>query len=242
MGNRCTIDKENNGYNNIKEPEITIKKIKDDNFKVKEPELNWILKDNLYYNKYGDNWNGKIINDKAEGNGVYILASGNKYEGEMKNNEKEGKGIFYYVNGDKYEGNWIKDKMYGKGIYSWSNETTYSGEYKDDKRNDFGVYTSSACLYTGFWNEGLRSGHGILTILDPETKKIISKYEGNFNNDKYGGQGLLINYRENSAEIIRGTWKNGSKHGFCRIEIVENEIKSLFYEGFYKKGFPIPPK
>ena len=63
----------------------------------------------FFYWINGDIYGGGFVNDKKEGNGIYIKASGKRYEGKFKNDKPEGKGISYYEDG-RYAGDFKNDK------------------------------------------------------------------------------------------------------------------------------------
>lgn len=221
---------------------------------VNIPKVKWILKDDIYHHINGNIWTGEIKDDKPEGKGIYIYKNGDRYEGEVNNGLSHGKGIWINnKSGDKYEGEWKNDRREGRGIYYWSNGNKYEGEWEDDKRKGFGICKFiSGSKYEGKWEGGMYNGYGIFIMVNPSTKRIILKYEGTFANNLYGGEGVIFIYREDgSTEICRGTWKNGKRHGFCRVELIENNenclqldhgMKKIFYEGFYHEGCAVPPK
>ena len=83
--------------------------------------------------KYNDGkYIGQVINDKAEGKGIFYGYNGDRYEGEWRNGKQEGKGIYYYHNGDRYEGEWRNGKQEGKGIIYFSSGNRYEGDYYND--------------------------------------------------------------------------------------------------------------
>ena len=197
----------------------------------------------IFYHKDQGRYEGEYKNDKRHGKGVFYFPSGDRFEGEYKDAQRNGKGIYYYVNGAKFEGEFANGEKNGKGIYYYVNGAKFEGEYKNNEMHGFGVYTSSTHTFEGMYLNNLRHGYGKLIILNPLTKKFIGAYEGEYRNGKYNGEGLHKIYREDeSIEICRGTFKDGKRHGFCKVELIENNEKRIFYEGFYHEGYPIPPK
>ena len=85
---------------------------------------------------------GQVINDKAEGKGIFYGYNGDRYEGEFRNNKLDGKGIIYYAdNGDRYDGEWRNGKFEGKGIYYYAKSgNRYEGEWRNGNKEGKGIY------------------------------------------------------------------------------------------------------
>ena len=85
--------------------------------------------------KYKDGkYIGQVINDKAEGKGIWYGYNGDRYEGEWRNGNKEGKGIYYYAkSGDRYDGEWRNNIKEGKGIAYFANGDRRMGDYLNGK-------------------------------------------------------------------------------------------------------------
>ncbi len=140
-------------------------------------------------------------NGKLNGNGIQIyydyirnrLYKVSKYEGYFQDNKKHGNGLLYEYFDNKfikiYEGNWKDNKFDGKGIYYFLNgNVEYNGEWKNGEKDGLGI--SYQYISPG---------------------KRIKRYEGNWKNDLYNGNGTL--YADNETIEYDGEWKNGIKHG-----------------------------
>jgi hypothetical protein len=56
------------------------------------------------------------------------------YEGEMLNNMRDGQGVFLYKNGNTYEGSWKKNYEHGRGVlFNKKRQVIYSGEFDKGK-------------------------------------------------------------------------------------------------------------
>ena len=72
------------------------------------------------------------------------------YEGEMLNNMRDGQGVFLYRNGNTYEGGWKKNYEHGRGVlFNKKRQVIYDGEFdkgkltgrgENGKRNIYNVY------------------------------------------------------------------------------------------------------
>ena len=107
----------------------------------------------MYYPN-GDKYEGDFINNKAEGNGKYIMKDGIYYIGQFKNYLRNGKGIMYYPNGKiMYEGDYVNDKKEGNGKYILKDGSYYIGQFKNDLRNGRGLfyYSNGEINQEGIW-------------------------------------------------------------------------------------------
>ena len=83
--------------------------------------------------KYDDGkYIGQVINDEAEGKGIFYGDNVDKYKGEWRNGNKEGKGIYYWNNGCRYEGEWRNCNKEGKGIWYNKDGDRYEGNYRNN--------------------------------------------------------------------------------------------------------------
>ncbi len=62
----------------------------------------------------GDRYEGEFINDRKDGQGLYVWGaesawSGDRYRGEFKADQREGQGTYEFANGDRYQGRWKAD-------------------------------------------------------------------------------------------------------------------------------------
>ena len=158
--------------------------------------------DNGYYE-------GKIINNKMHGKGIYYYASGSKYDGDFKDDKMHGKGIYYYASGNKYDGDWKDDKKQGKGIYYYATRDKYDGEFKDDKKQGKGIYYyATGDKYDGDWKDHKMHGKGIYYFANGD------KYDGDCKDDKKHGKGIYyFNVPPWKGDKYDGDWKDGKKHG-----------------------------
>ena len=67
-----------------------------------------------YYYKYGQRYEGDMIDSLAEGKGIMFYINGDRYEGDFKNDKPDGKGIYYFKNGDREMGDYSKGKKINK--------------------------------------------------------------------------------------------------------------------------------
>ncbi len=68
----------------------------------------------------------------------------------------------------------------------------------------YGVYQDERCRYTGFFDNGLPNGYGIITMLSGQT------YIGEFKDMKYNGKGTL--YFKDGERYV-GYWEKGKQSG-----------------------------
>ena len=148
-----------------------LKKLLNENNKLNE--INEVLNKEIKYDN--GRYVGQVVNDKAEGKGIYYCKNGNRYEGDFKNDKREGKGIYYFKSGDRYEGDFKNDKIEGKGIYYYNNGDRHEGDYKDDKREGEGIM---------YYNSGNRR-MGDYSNDEPIGKHIILTKIGNVRTEYY---------------------------------------------------------
>ena len=112
------------------------------------------------------------------------------YHGEFnENNEKDGIGKMIIMNEKDekiiYHGIWVKNQLI-KGIIYYPNiNAKYKGEIKKFVKNGKGIYTSETEIYEGNWNDDKKDGEGLLKFKEG----II--YKGSFKNDKLNGKGEM---------------------------------------------------
>ena len=146
------------------------------------------------------------------------------YFGNYINGQRHGKGKFYFNDGSYYEGYWKNDGMYGMARLITKN-FFYEGEVNDGKAEGVGRMEDGEKVYNGQWYNDMKHGVG---KLDYKTKKL--KYEGNFQNNLFHGNGVLTtaDWRyeggfwaglrsgeghqvENNGEVYRGKFRDGHK-------------------------------
>ena len=99
--------------------------------------------------KSGNIFDGKIIENKMNGNGYMIWNNKNeKYTGKWEDNLQNGFGIYIWYDNkisvnkflkDRYVGEWKEGKRNGYGKFFYSNGSIYEGYWKDDKKEGFGI-------------------------------------------------------------------------------------------------------
>ena len=89
-------------------------------------------------------------------------------------------GKISFINGDIYKGDSVNGLMEGKGIYTYKNGDIFQGEFSKGQKK---------------YGELIFNGGN-------------SKYEGFFENDKFCGEGILLNDINNNEEQ-KGVFKNG---------------------------------
>ncbi|KAK4475451.1 hypothetical protein MN116_000798 [Schistosoma mekongi] len=176
---------------------------------------------NGYY-KYHGEW----INSKKWGNGRFSMKDGSFYEGSFIDGEMYGKGrrfyaiskseytghfvfgerhgygLMVYGDGSTYKGDWCHNLQQGNGEYIDANKCKYVGGFFQNKRSGPGCLHSHTFSYTGYWQNDIYDGFGILKMMHGTT------YEGEFKNGKPNGQGKLTR-RSNLLPSYEGLWKDG---------------------------------
>ena len=134
--------------------------------------------------------------------GLYTYKNGHTYRGTFANyvtNELDHYGTYVDSDGHTYTGAFRKDNKHGKGELLFENGNRFSGNFE----NDISVFgTMETCLnstrsviYTGYVNEKFEAhGNGCKTTYI--NKKVASKYDGKFLNDKKHGAGVETIYNE----------------------------------------------
>ena len=153
-----------------------------------------------------------------DGKGTYLYPSGAKYIGEFHNGEISGVGVCYYTDGSKYSGEWKNRFPDGKGTKTYTDGTKRTGNWakgkpvdengkvledyiarKKEESTDDGTNIQSGCL-TG----DCQNGPGVMAYPDG------SKYEGQFQNGKFGGQGT---FTFPNGDVYTGNFKNNYPNG-----------------------------
>ena len=66
--------------------------------------------------KFGNIYEGSLLNGKAEGHGIKYYKDGRKFEGEFKNDLRHGYGVLNRPDGTIFKGTYDKDYQEGEGI------------------------------------------------------------------------------------------------------------------------------
>ena len=89
----------------------------------------------------------------------YEFKSGSFYEGDIVDDMFEGEGIFHFHNGDSYKGKFKNDKFNGVGEYSFKSGNIYRGLFADDKFNGIGTLIySDGTIEKGKFHQDKRVG------------------------------------------------------------------------------------
>ena len=167
---------------------------------------------------------GEWINDILNGKCRIKWKSGNLFDGKLENNKMNGNGyMIWYNKNEKYTGMWKDNLQNGYGIHIWydsKNENKffrnrYVGEWKEGKRNGYGrFYYSNGNIYEGQWKNNKKEGFGILYYNDR------TKYVGAFKNDNI----LEVNERKKKEDPKKNN-KNIKDRKINKINQNIDEIK-----------------
>ena len=144
----------------------------------------YFIKENSkkYYLSNGDYYLGPWLNDKRYGIGKIFLKNGKvKYAGDFVNNKFEGNGMYIFEDGYYYYGQWMDDYQHGKGnIYDKKGKIVFSADFIKDKAEGIGkLYFVDGGYFIGQFQNGKLNGKGKLF-----SKDGIILYELLFNNGK----------------------------------------------------------
>jgi hypothetical protein len=128
--------------------------------------------------------------------GEYIVQYLDDDEEQLSWLKRKGQVRIQYPNGDLFVGtlNGARKKE-GQGRYEWAQETA-----EDESTSD----TRRPALYTGTYENGLRSGSGRMLYRDG------SEYQGQWKNGKADGHGTM---RYANKDVYSGLWANGARSG-----------------------------
>ena len=116
-------------------------------------------------------------------------------------------GHLYYKNGEKYDGQILKNKENGFGIlYKLSINKIYEGEFLKGKKHGKGKLTideKTGSFYEGNFKDDLFHGNGLLVT-------NTNRYEGEFKKGIFSGMGIHIDFK---GEAFEGQFENGKKNG-----------------------------
>ena len=156
----------------------------------------------------GDIFEGKFVNGKLNGKGIYKNKKNQStYIGEFLNSKRHGKGELYtkeyhykgdfsYNNMDgegkieiynegEYEGTFKDNQFDGKGMFKWKDGRYYIGEVSNGKMNGYGEETfSDGNIYKGYYVNGVKEGEGkVITPYGKVIKLIYKNGEKSIIND-----------------------------------------------------------
>ena len=141
----------------------------------------------IEYNGEKGIFKGKLEDRKNIcGKGKIQYKDGRIYEGIFENGVLNGQGKYTSSNGDTYEGIFTHGNLSGNGIIikAKENKTKSSSLNKEDSSDIF-QHEKEKIIYKGCIKDFKKEGKGI-----EECDEY--KYEGNFQNDKKNGKGLVI--------------------------------------------------
>ena len=157
--------------------------------------------------------------EKYHGEGVITYSNGEKWEGEFKDGEPfNGQGTYTYSDGTKYAGEFKDGKLNGKGTFTFLGVYKYAGEFKGKNFNEIKHFltSGSGTRYDGIITRGTKEfGFGIFIVkskisyLD-DINRFGFKYEGEFKNDKFNGQGT---WSKPDGQKYIGEFKDGERNG-----------------------------
>lgn len=158
----------------------------------------------LYVFANGNRYEGGFVANRFSGKGLLTFADGASYEGEFRDDLKVGRGVFRYPNGDRYEGEFVNDEFSGKGVLILMNGDRYEGEFRANAKNGRGVHQfANGARYDGEFVGGLQNGTG--THYYPNG----DKYAGQFANGVRNGRGVYTfrNGETRAMEFVNGVEK-----------------------------------
>ena len=187
---------------------------------------------------------GEIINDQANGFGVYIQnnistwgswtndslngygyqtdnADRVIYRGEFRESVKHGLGESYgYDPFFYYSGAYLNGYMSGKGLWI-ETEFIYEGEMLDDNFSGYGEYFDNALVeYNGSFKYGKFHGRGSWK------RPGVGVYEGDFKFGLSEGTGTMTYV---SGDTYEGSWYRDRRHGLGKYTFADG----LSYSGNY---------
>ncbi|CAD8048104.1 unnamed protein product [Paramecium sonneborni] len=166
---------------------------------------------------------GKMQNNMKEGYG-YHLTDSEFYEGNFENNERKGWGRV--INQLGYKIGYWQDDQIQKEMEIKQENYSYKGQCQDSIPHGYGELDKPDYIYKGFFHYGKRQGKGI-----NELKSHQERYEGEFFDDKFHGQG--IQYQTNGKKY-QGNFKNNKWDGLGELHWPSPENK--YYKGNFVNG------
>ena len=149
----------------------------------------------------GDIYEGKFINGKLNGKGIFKNKIKNlTYIGDFINSERHGKGELF-TKEYHYNGDFIKNKFEGKGKIELYNEGEYEGDFKNGLFDGKGMLRwKDGSFYKGELSKGKQDGYG------EETDKDGNIYKGYYSKGNKNGEGKFIT---NDGNVYKCFFKDG---------------------------------
>lgn len=197
-------------------------------------------------------YEGEFKEGQPDGQGTLTYANGDQLHGEfqkgllMKTDQLHGKGIWTYFSGDTYQGEFKAGRATGKGILTMSDDDRYEGEFKNDLPHGEGIWTYSDLQglthsYKGEFvdgqvmKDGQPDGCGIVFASQGEWK---CRYEGEFRNHQFNGQGKLRCSHYADYYVYNGEFKNDKFNGNGIYDVFNIEGPVYHYKGKFRNGAP----
>ena len=146
-------------------------------------------KGKMIYDNGDDYYEGNFVENELSGNNCIHKLHGNIFKGNFNHNTLNGKGECLFKNGAYMKGEFAGDKLDGQGERSFEDGSYYSGEFKENKFSGQGKY---------FW----------------QAKDSTKWFEGNFENGKRNGHGIL---HLNNETLVTGNWKTDCPDGEMKV-------------------------
>ena len=133
--------------------------------------------------KNGEMYEGKFINGKLNGKGIY-KDDYSLYIGDFKKSVKHGYGELF-TDDFHYVGNFNNDKLDGRGRIEIYGKGIYEGNFNKEQINGYGVFKyCNGDYYEGEMKDGEMDGYGILKCANGNS------HEGYFKEGEYVGIGI----------------------------------------------------
>ncbi|XP_046676128.1 radial spoke head 10 homolog B-like isoform X2 [Homalodisca vitripennis] len=167
-------------------------------------------------------YEGQMQQGYRHGLGLFVQSVG-FYTGSWQCGRRHGLGAMYYnrnnTSRDYYNGEWARDCKHGTGLRCYPSGAMYSGQWKGGVRHGLGtmVWTNND-VYSGNWENNRIHGYGEYTWETFFNEQLVvpqeNCYYGSWDKGVRHGKGTL----ETSLGVtVRGTWKNGKKHGPAEV-------------------------
>lgn len=129
---------------------------------------------------------------------------------------------------------WVGKKIVGednKYTGERNHGASYHGEWKGDSKTGYGIQTfPNHDKYEGQWENGVRSGEGVLWIrVGKAATKLRKLYVGGWKDDKRHGKGTCF-FKNN--ESFQGDWEQGKMHGTGQMRYANGDL----YIGSWHNG------
>ena len=177
----------------------------------------------------GDSYEGEVVNNQKNGQGIMTFANGKIYDGHWDNDKIHGCGLMIFSKDESYDGSWVNNIKSGTGIRKSANGDIYIGDYLNDEKNGEGkMIYANGTIFNGTWVKN-EPYNGILKFHN-KTKQI--------QNGK-SVKSLKPVKPENikSVPIIdqksNDCWAHSVSRNFVRTFQILGIIKSIFVQKFY---------